>query len=102
MYGLDITNKKITVHLSPPDRQKTGAGHDCAMLVAVLQQMLVEPLPIERDTCFLAALSLTGKLLPYHGIIHSIQQAMKLGFKQIVVPPIDLTFLEQTSAITFD
>lgn len=93
----DISNKKITIHLSPADKRKTGAGHDCAMLVAAIQQMIDEPLFIRDKTCFLAALSLTGNLLPYHGIIPSIQQAIKLGFTQIIVPPIELTFLSITN-----
>lgn len=97
----DISNKKITIHLSPADKRKTGAGHDCAMLVAVLQKMVDEPFTIEKNTCFLAGLSLKGKLLPYHGIIPSIQQAIKLGFTKIIVPPIELTFLPNSKHITF-
>lgn len=97
----DLSMKKITIHLSPSDKRKIGTGHDCAMLLSVLQQVLDEPLPIDRFTCVLAALSLNGKLMLFHGLIPSIQQAMQLGFQRIIVPPIDLTFLENGSDIEF-
>jgi len=31
---LDISMKKITIHLSPSDKKKSGTGYDCAMLLA--------------------------------------------------------------------
>lgn len=67
--AIDISLKRITVHLSPPDKRKTGTGHDCAMLLAVLQEIELETIPIDSETCFLAALSLSGELLPFHGLI---------------------------------
>lgn len=90
---VDLTMKKITVHLSPSDKRKTGTGHDCAMLLAVLKEMLEDPIPIDKYTCVLASLSLSGRLLPFHGLVPTIQQAVLLGFKRILIPPVDLRFL---------
>lgn len=98
---LDISMKKITVHLSPSDMQKIGTGHDCAMLLAVLHKILEDPFPMDASTCVLASLSLDGKLLPFHGLIPSIQQAILLGFKRIIVPPVDLSFLTKKKDIEF-
>ena len=98
---IDVSMKKITIHLSPADKRKTGTGHDCAMLVAVLQKMLIEPIRIEKKTCFLAALSLTGNLMPFHGLIPAIQQAILLGFERIIIPPIDISFLGEMNSIEF-
>jgi len=39
-------HEKITVHLSPSDKRKTGTGYDAAMLLAVLREMIEEPIPI--------------------------------------------------------
>lgn len=50
--------KKITIHLSPSDIRKSGTGFDCAILLAVLQEILDKPLPIDESTCVIAALSL--------------------------------------------
>lgn len=94
---VDVSMKKITIHLSPADKRKTGTGHDCAMLIAVLQKIMSDPIKVEKDTCFLAALSLTGNLMPFHGLIPAIQQAILLGFKQIIIPPIDLHFLDEVN-----
>ncbi|WP_277586506.1 YifB family Mg chelatase-like AAA ATPase [Psychrobacillus antarcticus] len=99
--GVDVSMKKITIHLSPADKRKTGTGHDCAMLIAVLQKMVVEPLPTGRNTCFLAALSLSGNLVPFHGLIPAIQQAVLLGFERIILPPIDIRFLGKMKAVEF-
>ena len=94
---IDVSMKKITIHLSPADQRKTGTGHDCAMLVAVLQELSEEYIPLAPHTCFLAALSLSGDLVPFHGMIPSIQQALKLGYKQIIIPPIDISFIQESS-----
>lgn len=99
VLNLDVTMKRITVHLSPSDRRKTGTGYDCAMLLAVLAHVLKKPFPIDEQTCVLASLSLDGKLTPFHGLIPSIQQAVLLGFKRIIVPPIDLSFLTKNEQV---
>lgn len=98
---LDITMKKITVHLSPSDMKKTGTGYDCAMLLAVLHEIVEDPFEMNETTCVLASLSLDGKLLPFHGLVPSIQQAILLGFKKIIIPPVDLSFLKYKKDIEF-
>jgi len=86
---LDIEMKKITINLSPADVKKTGTGFDAAMLLAVIQELLKVKLPIENDTCVIAALSLDGELQPFQGMIPAIHQAIQLGFKRIYIPPIN-------------
>ena len=98
---IDISMKKITIHLTPSDKRKSGTGHDCAMLLAVLRELLEEPIPIEDSTCVLASLSLDGKLVPFHGLIPSIQQAILLGYKRVIVPPIEMGFLGDGHKIDF-
>lgn len=98
---LDISMKKITIHLSPSDKKKSGTGYDCAMLLAVLHGILEDPIPMDDTTCVLASLSLDGKLTPFHGLIPSIQQALLLGFKRIILPPIDLSFLDKGQDVEF-
>ncbi|MDN4605911.1 YifB family Mg chelatase-like AAA ATPase [Sporosarcina highlanderae] len=101
VLAIDISLKRLTIHLSPPDKRKSGTGHDCAMLLAVLKKLELEPIPIDSETCFLAALSLSGELLPFHGLIPAIQQAVVLGFKRIVIPPIDTSYLQATPNVEF-
>lgn len=97
----DMAMKKVTIHLSPSDKRKTGTGYDCAMLLAVLKQTMVEPIPVDSFTCFLAGLSLSGELTPFHGLIPAIQQAILLGFKRIILPPIEIDFLGKIESVEF-
>lgn len=76
------------------DKRKTGTGYACTMLLAVLCNILKDPSALDDNTCVLALLSLDGKLVPFNGLIPSIQQAINLGFKRIILPSVDLTFLE--------
>ena len=91
--NLDITMRKITIHLSPSDKRKMGTGYDCAMLLSVLQHLYGNSFSIDEKTCVLASLTLDGKLVPFHGLIPSVQQAIHLGFERIILPSIDLSFL---------
>ena len=97
--NLDIEMKKITIHLSPADVKKSGTGFDCAMLLAVMQEVLKKPLSIDDSTCVLAGLSLNGELMQFHGMIPAIQQAIVLGFKRIILPPIDVGFLSEVADV---
>ncbi|CAM3229905.1 YifB family Mg chelatase-like AAA ATPase [Filibacter tadaridae] len=97
--NLDIEMKKITIHLSPSDVRKSGTGFDCAMLLAVMQEVLKKPLPIDDSTCVIAALSLNCELVPFHGMIPAIQQAITLGFNRILIPPINISFLQHVAGV---
>jgi len=59
------------------------------MLLAVLREMIEDPIPIDRTTCILASLSLDGRLVPSYGLVPAIQQVVLLGFKRILLPPVD-------------
>ena len=55
-----------------------------------------EPIPLDASTCILASLSLDGRLESFHGLIPAIQQAVLLGFKRVLLPPVDVCVLEKT------
>lgn len=95
LYALDfdLALKRITIQLSPSDKRKNGIGFDCAMLLAVLMKIMPEPIRIDEQTCILGGLSLKGEIMPFDGLVPSIQQALQMNFKRIIVPPIDTSFL---------
>lgn len=97
--NFDLMLEKITIHLSPSDKRKIGVGYDCAMLLAVFNKMLGNPLPIDEKTCVLGSLSLNGDIVAFHGLIPSLQQALQLGFKRFLIPPIDTSFLQTSDDI---
>ena len=90
----DLTMKKITIHLSPADIRKSGTGFDGAMLLAAIQELTDQPLPLDDSICVITSLSLHGELVPFHGLLPAIQQALTLGFKRIYLPPVDVSFLD--------
>ena len=71
------------------------------MVLAVLEQLLETPLRLDEHTCVLAALTLNGRLESFHGMIPSIQQAIELGFRRIILPAIDLRFLGKVPQVDF-
>lgn len=95
LYALnfDLSLKRITIQLSPSDQRKNGVGYDCAMLLAVLQKLMEKPFNIDEHTCVLGGLSLQGDIVPFHGLVPAIQQALQMNFKKIIIPPIDMSFL---------
>ena len=92
--NFDLSLKRMTVQLSPPDKRKVGIGYDCAMLLAILEQLMPSKIKIDDETCVLGGLSLKGELVGFHGLIPALQQALLMGFKRIILPPIDTSFLQ--------
>ncbi|AXI01185.1 ATP-binding protein [Sporosarcina sp. PTS2304] len=93
----DLSMKKLTIHLSPADLRKSGTGFDGAMLLAAYQELTDSPLPIDDSVCVITSLSLSGELLPFHGLLPAVQQALSLGYKRIYLPPVDVSFLHDTA-----
>lgn len=54
---------------------------------------------IDDSTCVIAALSLNCELVPFHGMIAAIQQAIALGFKRVLIPSIDVSFLRHVNNV---
>lgn len=55
--NFDLSLKRMTVQLSPPDKRKIGIGYDCAMLLAILEQLMPGKIKIDDDTCVLGGFS---------------------------------------------
>ncbi|MBB6446704.1 magnesium chelatase family protein [Bacillus benzoevorans] len=92
----DIHEKKITVNLSPPEFKKTGPGYDAAMVIAVLKSIGELDVELREDQCIIGAISLNGEMQPFEGLVPVITNAMKLGFKEIYIPPINTRLFPTT------
>lgn len=101
LYALnyDLSLKRITIQLSPPDKRKTGIGYDCAMLIAVLKKLMPESIQVDEHTCILGGLTLQGEIVPFHGLVPALQQALQMNFKRIILPPIDTSFIQINNTI---
>jgi len=57
---------------------------DLAVALAILSSAFDKP--IDPDTCLAAEISLTGELKPVVKIDQRIEEALRLGFKRILIP----------------
>ncbi len=83
--GVDLSDKKITIQLSPAERKKYSPVFDVAIAVAILVA-LGKITSIPRNTVFLGILSLDGSIRTIDGILPLITAAVELEFKNIILP----------------
>ncbi len=78
-------NQKIVISLSPADLKKEGAYFDLPIALAYL--LSAEEIDFDSENkIFLGELSLNGDLRPVKGNLPLVQEAKKMGFKEIFVP----------------
>ena len=78
-------NQKIVMSLSPADLKKEGPYFDLAIALAYL--LSAEEIDFDpKDKIFLGELSLNGDLQPIKGALPLVQEAKKLGYKEIFLP----------------
>ncbi len=81
-----LLSKKITVNLSPADFRKSGTQYDLAIAVGILASHdYVENKELDK-ICIMGELKFDGMVSPVKGIISCVIEAIKNGFKKIVVP----------------
>jgi magnesium chelatase family protein len=85
-FGIDFLDKKIIIHLSPPERKKHSPMFDLAMAIGILKSKGHIKDSISPDEAFLGALSLDGTVQPVDGMLPAVLAAKKLGFKRIYLP----------------
>ena len=56
-------------------------------------------LQLDNSICVITSLSLHDDLVPFHGLLPAIQQALTLGFKRIYLPPVDVSFLSYAKEV---
>jgi len=84
--GYDAIRQKIVINLAPADIRKEGSAYDLPVALAMLAasfQIAAENL---GDFIVMGELSLDGSLLPIKGALPIAIQAMKEGFKGLIVP----------------
>ena len=84
--GYKLKPQRIIINLSPADLKKTGTGFDLPVAIGVLSANDHVNQDMLKDTIFVGELSLDGKVNPVRGCLVSAIEAVKNGFKRIVVP----------------
>ena len=78
-------NQKIVISLSPADLKKEGAYYDLSIALSYLlsaKEIDFDP----EGKIFLGELSLNGELRPIKGALPLVQEAKRMGFKEIFLP----------------
>ena len=84
--GFSFPDKKVTINLAPADLNKDGSYLDLsiALSVLVLSKQLLKTDVMGR--LFVGELSLDGEVRAVKGIINIVEEAKKLGVKEVFVP----------------
>ncbi|WGD38421.1 ATP-binding protein [Lysinibacter sp. HNR] len=84
--GCPLTDRKLTVNLSPASLPKQGSGFDLAIAMAGLAAAGSVPAASIRDVVHLGELRLDGRLRPLSGMLPAVVAARKAGAKTVMVP----------------
>jgi magnesium chelatase family protein len=85
-FGVDVTDRKIVVNLSPSEQKKNGPLFDLAMAIAALKELKVIKDEIPTKTAFIGALALDGAVERADGMLAAIISAHSLGFERVYLP----------------
>lgn len=77
---------QITVNLAPANIRKEGSAYDLPIALGVLAASAQKEFAEIEDYMILGELSLDGGLVPVKGVLPSVIQAQKEGFKAVILP----------------
>ena len=84
--GIPWKRRRYIINMSPADILKEGAAYDLPLAVVLAAVMLeIDLTPIEH-TIVMGELSLDGRIKPIHGILPMAINAVRDGFRSIIVP----------------
>ena len=84
--GKRMPRQKIVVNLAPADIRKAGSAYDLAIAMGILAASRQLDAPAIGDFLLLGELSLDGGVQPIKGALPIAMQAVRDGFKGIILP----------------
>ena len=84
--GYEMYSKKIVINLAPTSARKEGAAFDLAIAVGILKNLNVIKNEHLEEYVFVGELCLDGEINGIKGILVMCAEAIKLGFKNMIVP----------------
>lgn len=84
--GSPLTQRKLTVNLSPASLRKQGSGFDLAIAIAALAAAGDVPAESADRAVHLGELGLDGRLRPVPGVLPAVLAARDAGFQRVFVP----------------
>lgn len=83
---LPVSQRRVTVNLSPAGVRKVGAGFDLAVFVAIAVAMGKVRQDIVRDVVHIGELGLDGSVRAVPGVLPAVHAAARAGARHAVVP----------------
>ncbi|MCH1453965.1 MAG: YifB family Mg chelatase-like AAA ATPase [Flavobacteriaceae bacterium] len=84
--GYKLPGKKITLNMAPADLRKEGSAYDLPLSMGILAASSQIKAPSIGEYILMGELALDGKIRPIKGALPIAIQALKDGFKGIVLP----------------
>jgi magnesium chelatase family protein len=84
--GYKLPGKKITLNMAPADLRKEGSAYDLPLTLGILAASGQINAPNIGDYVLMGELALNGKIRPIKGALLIAIQALKDGFKGILLP----------------
>ena len=84
--GSPLTQRKLTVNLSPASLRKQGSGFDLAIAIAALAAAGDVPAESASRAVHLGELGLDGRLRPVPGVLPAVLAARDAGVRRVLVP----------------
>lgn len=89
--GFTFPLSRITVHLAPSERKKSGVHFDLPIALGILlADNQLKSTPRLASTLFIAGLSLDGQLQAIHGTLIFVEWAKVNGYSHVVLPKANL------------
>lgn len=81
-----VSQRRVTVNLSPAGLRKVGTGFDLAIFVAVLAAMGQVPARVVAEVVHLGEIGLDGSVRAVPGVLPAVHAAARSGVRHAVVP----------------
>jgi magnesium chelatase family protein len=85
-FGVDVTDQKIVVNLSPSEQKKNGPLFDLAMTIAALKELKVIKDDIPPKIAFIGALALDGTIERVEGMLALLFLPSLLDLNEFIFP----------------
>ena len=81
-----VSQRRVTVNLSPAGERKVGTGFDLGIFVAVAAAMDLVAARVVRDVVHIGEVGLDGTVRPVPGVLPLVHAAALGGVRHVVVP----------------
>lgn len=81
-----VSQRRVTVNLSPAGERKVGTGFDLGIFVAVAAAMDLLPARVAHDVVHIGEVGLDGTVRPVPGVLPLVHAAALAGVRHVVVP----------------